>query len=50
LLGRAFELPIRERVQTHAQIREALPYAMSDIEELASLLAHFLEEGLPRST
>src|SRR5215210_7553676 len=25
------QLPIRERVQTRAQIREALPYAMSDI-------------------
>ena len=24
---RAFELPIKERVQTRAQIREALPYA-----------------------
>jgi hypothetical protein len=25
------QLPIRERVQTRVQIREALPYAMSDI-------------------
>jgi hypothetical protein len=31
LMRRAFELPIRERVQTRAQIREALPYTMSNI-------------------
>ena len=44
LLRRAFELLIREGVQTRAQIREALPYALSDIEELAGLPHHFLEE------
>jgi Zn-dependent peptidase ImmA (M78 family)/transcriptional regulator with XRE-family HTH domain len=44
LLRRAFELLIDEGVQTRAQIRGAFPYALNDIEELASLPPGFLDE------
>ena len=44
LLRRAFELLINEGVQSRAEISFALPYALSDIEELASLPSGFLEE------
>jgi Zn-dependent peptidase ImmA (M78 family)/DNA-binding XRE family transcriptional regulator len=44
LLRRVFELLIDEGVQSRAEIRAALPYALSDIEELAGLPPGFLEE------
>ncbi len=44
LLRRAFELLINEGVQSRDEIRFALPYAPSDIEELAGLPPGFLEE------
>lgn len=44
LLRRAFELLANEGVQSRAEIRAALPYALGDIEELAGLPPHFLEE------
>ena len=44
LLRRAFELLVNEGVQSRAEIRAALPYALGDIEELAGLPPGFLEE------
>jgi|SRR5215211_898803 hypothetical protein len=44
LLRRAFHLSIDEGVQSRAEIAAALPYALRDIEELAGLPPHFLEE------
>lgn len=44
LLSRAFELLVNEGVQSRDQIRFALPYALSDIEELAGLSPGFLED------
>ncbi len=44
LLRRAFELLINEGVQSRAEIRAALPYALNDIEELAGLAHGFLKE------
>lgn len=44
LLRRVFELLINEGVQSRAEIRARLPYALSDIEELADLPAGFLED------
>jgi len=44
LLRRAFELLVNEGVQSRDAIRFALPYASSDIEELAGLPPGFLED------
>jgi Zn-dependent peptidase ImmA (M78 family)/DNA-binding XRE family transcriptional regulator len=44
LLRRVFELLIEEGVQSRAEIRAALPYAQSDIEELAGLPPGFLKD------
>jgi Zn-dependent peptidase ImmA (M78 family)/transcriptional regulator with XRE-family HTH domain len=44
LLRRAFEILIGERVQTRAQVLSALPYNVSDIEELAGLPEGYLTE------
>lgn len=44
LLRRAFELLVNEGVVSRDEIRFALPYALSDIEELAGLPPGFLED------
>lgn len=44
LLYRVFRLLIDEGVQSRAEIKAALPYSTSDIEELAGLPPGFLEE------
>jgi Zn-dependent peptidase ImmA (M78 family) len=44
LLRRAFEMLIAERVHTRAEILSALPYSISDVEELAGLPEGFLTE------
>lgn len=44
LLRRVFELLVNEGVQSRAEIRARLPYALSDIEELADLPPGFLED------
>lgn len=44
LLQRSFELLINEQVVTRSEIVSELPYAVTDIEELAGLQPSFLEE------
>lgn len=50
LLKRAFSMLVEEGIQSHEDIRAALPYSVGDIVELAGLPAHFLEkESVPIS-
>lgn len=44
MLRRAFSLLVDEGIQSRAEIRAALPYALGDIAELAGLPPYFLEE------
>lgn len=44
LLRRAFSMLVDHGVQSRAEIREALPYATHDIEQLAGLPLHFLKD------
>jgi Zn-dependent peptidase ImmA (M78 family) len=47
LIRKAVELLVSERVQSRAEILDALPYAANDIEELAGLPRGFLAEEQP---
>lgn len=44
LLRRSFEMLVSEQVQSRAEMRSALPYSATDIEELAGLRTGFFEE------